>query len=96
MQDYSIGVSRSSSCNYLNYFCFDISLTHDFNVISSFYYAVNSVQTYSERGWTYLDELQTFVESGGNDSDAFINAVSGIVNRGCADPVSLVFGGLKD
>jgi hypothetical protein len=52
---------------------------------------VNSVQAYSERGWTYLDELQKFVESGGQDNDAFINAVSGIVNRGCADPVSLVF-----
>ena len=61
------------------------------DVIFSFYYAVNSVQTYSERGWTYLDELQKFVESGGQDNDAFINAVSGIVNRGCADPVSLVF-----
>ena len=47
---------------------------------------MNSVQTYSERGWTYLDELQKFVESGGNDNDAFINAVSGIVNRGCHDP----------
>ena len=73
-----------------------MSLTHDFNVILSSFTIVNSVQTYSERGWTYLDELQKFVESGGNDNDAFINAVSGIVNRGCADPVSLVFGGLKD
>lgn len=55
---------------------------------------MNSVQSYDVGGWKYLDELQKFVEEGMQDGDAFINAVSGIVNRGCHNPVSLVFEGL--
>ena len=48
---------------------------------------MESVQSYDERGWNYMAELGKFVEGGmiGND---FIDAVSGIVNRGCHDPVS--------
>lgn len=51
---------------------------------------VNSVQAYRERGWDYITELHKFVRNGMQDGDSFINAVSGIVNRGCHDPVSPV------
>ena len=42
---------------------------------------MESVQTYNEGGWDYLTELRKFVE-GGMVGNAFIDAVSGIVNRG--------------
>ena len=49
--------------------------------IAGEFYWMESVQTYKEGGWDYLAELRKFVE-GGMVGDAFINAVSGIVNRG--------------
>ena len=45
---------------------------------------MSSVQTYDERGWAYRSELRRWVE-GGMSGDGFIDAVSGIVNRGCHD-----------
>jgi hypothetical protein len=49
------------------------------------FYWLRSVQTYDASDWNYMDELRSFV-SGGIIDDAFINAVSGIVNHGCHDP----------
>ena len=48
--------------------------------IAGFFYWVDQVQPYENEGWNYLNELQKFVD-GGMQGDAFINAVSGIVNR---------------
>jgi len=48
---------------------------------------MESVQTYNERGWNYIAELRKYV-AGGMTGNAFIDGVSGIVNRGCHDPVS--------
>jgi hypothetical protein len=45
---------------------------------------MKSVQTY-DSGWSYLDNLKSFV-SGGMTDETFIDAVSGIVNRGCHNP----------
>ena len=53
--------------------------------IAGMFYWMESLQSYSERGWNYIDELHKFVDSGMTDP-SFINAVSGIVNRGCHDP----------
>lgn len=36
-------------------------------------------------GWDYIDELHAFVDNG-MSGNSFIDAVSGIVNRGCHDP----------
>ena len=49
------------------------------------FYWMESVQSYNEGGWKYMDELAKFVE-GGMQGTAFIDAVSGIVNRGCHNP----------
>ena len=49
------------------------------------FYWIESLQSYNERGWNYMDELHNFVD-GGMADHSFINAVSGIVNRGCHDP----------
>ncbi len=49
------------------------------------FYWVESLQTYSSGGWEYLDELKKFVD-GGMIGNKFIDAVSGIVNRGCHNP----------
>eukprot|EP00986_Skeletonema_menzelii_P012061 scaffold6449_cov148-Skeletonema_menzelii.AAC.1 len=49
---------------------------------------MESVQPYNEGGWKYADELAKFVE-GGMEGTSFIDAVSGIVNRGCHNPVTL-------
>ena len=46
---------------------------------------MSSVQDYDERGWQYRTALRAFVDGGMTDS-AFIDSVSGIVNRGCHDP----------
>ena len=48
--------------------------------IAGFFYWVDQVQPYDSEGWVYLDELHKFVDNG-MEGDAFINAVSGIVNR---------------
>ena len=53
--------------------------------VAGMFYWMESVQTYDEGGWRYMDELAKFVE-GGMQGTAFIDAVSGIVNRGCHNP----------
>ena len=55
--------------------------------IAGEFYWMESVQPYDEGGWNYLAELKKFVAGGMTDT-GFINAVSGIVNRGCHNPVS--------
>ena len=50
-------------------------------LIAGFFYWMKSVQTY-DSGWNYISNLKAFV-SGGMQDDSFIDAVSGIVNRGC-------------
>jgi hypothetical protein len=52
--------------------------------IAGFFYWMKSVQPY-DSGWNYLDNLKAFV-SGGMQDTSFIDAVSGIVNRGCHNP----------
>ncbi|KAL7519189.1 hypothetical protein ACHAWX_003977 [Stephanocyclus meneghinianus] len=52
--------------------------------IAGFFYWMKSVQTY-DSGWSYLDNLKSFV-SGDMTDETFIDAVSGIVNRGCHNP----------
>ena len=49
---------------------------------------MESVQSYNEGGWDYTTELISFV-NGGMSGNGFIDGVSGIVNRGCHNPVSL-------
>lgn len=53
--------------------------------IAGLFYWMNSVQNYESDGWQYETALKEFV-SGGLSDDSFINAVSGIVNRGCHNP----------
>eukprot|EP00569_Conticribra_weissflogii_P000939 CAMPEP_0171353700 /NCGR_PEP_ID=MMETSP0878-20121228/44328_1 /TAXON_ID=67004 /ORGANISM="Thalassiosira weissflogii, Strain CCMP1336" /LENGTH=590 /DNA_ID=CAMNT_0011859655 /DNA_START=272 /DNA_END=2042 /DNA_ORIENTATION=- len=53
--------------------------------IAGLFYWMESVQTYNVDGWDYLTELRSFVE-GGMTGTSFIDAVSGIVNRGCHNP----------
>ncbi|MGO2127962.1 MAG: cellulose-binding domain-containing protein [Pseudoalteromonas prydzensis] len=63
--------------------------------IAGLFFWVNSVQAYSNEGgpyadWNYHAELKKYVD-GGLQGTAFVDAVSGIVNRGCPDdhcPVS--------
>ena len=45
------------------------------------FYWVSSLQSYDDDGWNYLDNLKKFVK-GGMRNETFIDAVSGIVNRG--------------
>jgi hypothetical protein len=45
---------------------------------------MKSVQPYDD-GWNYISNLKAFV-SGGMQDTSFIDAVSGIVNRGCHNP----------
>ncbi|KAL7551637.1 hypothetical protein ACHAWF_014829 [Thalassiosira exigua] len=52
--------------------------------IAGMFYWVRSLQTYDE-GWNYISNLKAFVR-GGMQDDSFIDAVSGIVNRGCHNP----------
>lgn len=49
---------------------------------------MESVQSYNNDGWDYLTELRTFVDKGMTDQ-SFIDGVSGIVSRGCHNPVSI-------
>ncbi len=53
--------------------------------VAGLFYWMSSVQTYDADGWRYLDALRAFVD-GGLAGDGFIDAVSGIVNRGCHAP----------
>jgi len=52
----------------------------------SLFYWVESLQSYNVGGWNYIDELHKFVDNGISDGNKFIDAVSGIVNRGCHNP----------
>jgi len=53
--------------------------------IAGLFYWMSSVQSYDEDGWAYLDAVRDFVDGGLTDP-GFIDAVSGIVNRGCHSP----------
>ena len=54
--------------------------------IAGLFYWVESVQGYNVGdGWTYVSELQKFVD-GGMKGTSFIDSISGIVNRGCHKP----------
>ncbi len=53
--------------------------------IAGMFYWISSVQEYKEEGFDYYNALKDFVDTG-MTSDAFIDSVSGIVNRGCAFP----------
>lgn len=50
--------------------------------IAGLFFWVQEVQTWNSDGFNYLEDLKAFVDGGMTD-DSFINAVSGIVNRGC-------------
>lgn len=58
--------------------------------IAGMFYWIESVQGYNVDGWDYLTELRSFVE-GRMTGTGFIDAVSGIVNRGCHNPVRSVW-----
>jgi hypothetical protein len=53
--------------------------------IAGMFYWVESLQTYNSGGWDYMTELKSFVDNG-MTGNSFIDAVSGIVNRGCHNP----------
>jgi predicted chitinase len=50
--------------------------------IAGFFYWISSVQTYATSEFNYSQRLRAFVDGGFTDT-TFIDAVSGIVNRGC-------------
>jgi hypothetical protein len=50
------------------------------------FYWVEELQLYNVGGWNYITELRKFVDYGMKNGNSFINAVSGIVNRGCHNP----------
>ena len=54
--------------------------------IAGMFYWVEELQSYNVGGWNYITELKKFVDGGMKDGNSFINAVSGIVNRGCHNP----------
>jgi hypothetical protein len=56
--------------------------------IAGFFYWLNSVQSYVDKdGWVYMDKLTNWTDAGMNTADtSYINACSGIVNRGCYNP----------
>ena len=61
--------------------------------IAGLFYWVTSVQAYTNEGgpyadWNYYNELKSYVD-GGLQGSKFIDAVSGIVNRGCPDSTCL-------
>lgn len=53
--------------------------------IAGMFYWVESLQTYDSDGWNYMTKLHEFVDGGMTDM-SFIDAVSGVVNRGCHNP----------
>lgn len=54
--------------------------------IAGLFYWMTSLQAYeADDGWTYTNAIKDYVEAG-LTGDAFIDAVSGIVNRGCHNP----------
>lgn len=58
----------------------------DLKWIAGFFYWMQTVQKYEDSNFNYLSALKKFVDGGMSDNNAFIDAVSGIVNRGCASP----------
>merc|ERR1711943_1548 len=56
--------------------------------IAGFFYWLNSVQSYVDKdGWVYMEKLRNWTDAGMNTADtSYINACSGIVNRGCYNP----------
>ena len=48
------------------------------------FYWIESLQSYTVDGWSYMEKLHEFVD-GGMVDHTFIDSVSGIVNRGCHD-----------
>lgn len=53
--------------------------------VAGLYYFMSEVQPWNDGGWNYFARLRAFVDAGMPASDtAFIDGVSGIVNRGCA------------
>jgi len=56
--------------------------------IAGFFYWLNSVQSYVDKdGWVYMEKLRNWTDAGMNIADeSYINACSGIVNRGCYNP----------
>merc|ERR1712083_329545 len=56
--------------------------------IAGFFYWLNSVQSYVDKdGWVYMEKLRNWTDAGMNTADtSYINACSGIVNRGCYIP----------
>merc|ERR1712150_358613 len=56
--------------------------------IAGFFYWLNSVQSYVDKdGWVYMQKLKNWTDAGMNlDDKSYINACSGIVNRGCYPP----------
>ncbi|MGB0405129.1 MAG: hypothetical protein ACPGDB_02945, partial [Fusobacterium sp.] len=62
--------------------------------IAGLFYWINAMQTYSSSDypdWNYETELKKYVNNG-LVGDEFINAVSGVVNRGCPDKTCPVSG----
>ena len=53
--------------------------------IAGMFYWIESLQSYNVGGWDYITELKKYVDDGMADN-SFIDAVSGIVNRGCHNP----------
>ena len=56
--------------------------------IAGFFYWLNDVQSYVDKdGWVYMEKLKNWTDAGMNlDDKSYINACSGIVNRGCYNP----------
>lgn len=56
--------------------------------IAGFFYWLNSVQSYVDKdGWVYMDKLRNWTDAGMQTTDrSYIDACSGIVNRGCYNP----------
>jgi len=62
--------------------------TPELKWIAGFFYWLNSVQSYVDKdGWNYMHALKNWTDTGMNlDDKSYINACSGIVNRGCYNP----------
>jgi len=56
--------------------------------IAGFFYWLNSVQSYVDKdGWMFMKKLKDWTDAGMNTADrSYIDAASGIVNRGCYNP----------
>lgn len=50
------------------------------------FFWMSTVQKYDKEDWNYMENLKKFVRRGFRDDGEFIDAVSGIVNRGCHNP----------